>query len=221
MALSPRINQRRPIPTAFERLRSRSEYKEVVSFLKTLIIFLLAAFFLRASVVEAFKIPSGSMMPTLQIGDYIIVSKLSYGFRVPLMAESLWQYDQPKRGDIVVFTRPSAPDSMGDEAGINIIKRVAALPGETVEVRNRTLYINAQPIDEPYARWAEGGVPEGEFGPMVVPDNHIFLLGDNRDHSKDSRFWQNHFLPLEYVKGRALFIYWSKQGLNRIGMAVK
>jgi signal peptidase I len=120
-----------------------------------------------------------------------------------------------------VFTRPLAPDASGDEAGINIIKRVAALPGETVEVRGRKLFINGRSIEEPYARWAEGGLPEGEFGPMAVPANCIFLLGDNRDHSKDSRFWQDHFLPLDYVKGRALFIYWSKHNLNRIGTAIR
>lgn len=216
-----RVRQRRPIPTPFQRLWARSEVKEIVSFAKTLVLFLLAALFLRASVVEAFKIPSGSMMPTLQIGDHILVSKLSYGFRLPLVAESLWQYDRPSRGDIVVFTRPANNDSLDEEVGINIIKRVVALPGETVEVRNRTVLINGQPLDEPFARWAEGGIPEGEFGPAQVPADHIFLLGDNRDHSKDSRFWDDPFLPLEYVKGRALFIYWSKDSLSRIGMAVR
>jgi signal peptidase I len=200
----------------------KSNIGEIVSFVKTLAIFLLAALVLRASVVEAFKIPSGSMIPTLRIHDHILVSKLSYGVRVPFMANSAYVFAQPQRGDIVVFTRPDETDTpLEDESDINIIKRVVGLPGDTVEVRDTKLYINNQPLEESYARWEEGGIREGNFGPEKIPAGHIFLLGDNRDHSRDSRFWQDPFLPIERVKGRAMIIYWSWDNLGRIGTVLR
>jgi len=133
-----------------------SRTAEVISFVKTLAIFLVVAYFLRASVVEAFKIPSGSMIPTLRVGDHILVSKLSYGIRLPFMNRFIYQYAMPKRGDIVVFTRPDDPTTPENEAKINIIKRVIGLPGDTVEVRNTRLYINNQLYPESYARWGGG-----------------------------------------------------------------
>jgi len=199
-----------------------SNVAEVVSFFKTLAIFLVAALFLRASVVEAFKIPSGSMIPTLRIGDHILVSKLSYGVRLPFTTNSAYVFSQPQRGDIVVFTRPDEQMTpLEDESEINIIKRVVGLPGDSVEVRDTKLYINNQPYNEDYARWEEGGIREGNFGPERVPEGHIFLLGDNRDHSRDSRFWEQPFLPIERVKGRAMIIYWSWDDLGRIGTILR
>ncbi len=195
-----------------------SQSSEVVSFFKTVTLLVLAAIFLRASVVEAFKIPSGSMIPTLMIGDHILVSKLSYGVRMPFLRSTLVQYSMPQRGDVVVFTRPDEPDSPEDESAINIIKRVVGLPGDIVEVRGSRVFINDKILPETYARWQEGGV--ANFGPERVPDGHVFLLGDNRDHSRDSRFWHNPFLPLELIKGRALFIYWSWDSLARIGNTI-
>ncbi len=197
---------------------------EVVSFFKTLTVFLIIAFFLRASIVEAYKIPSGSMIPTLRIGDHILVNKLSYGFRLPygvalpfrVLDAMIWQYDSPQRGDVVVFTRPDEVDTVEDESEINIIKRVIAIPGDVVEVRGATLYINGQLQNEPYARWLDNGIPEGDFGPERVPANHVLLLGDNRDRSRDSRFWSYPFLEQSRIKGRAFIIYWSWDSLGRI-----
>lgn len=190
--------------------RYRKEFREIISFFKTLLVFLVAAFFLRASVVEAFKIPSGSMIPTLKIGDHILVSKFAYGLRLPLMSKVVYQYGIPKRGDIVVFTRPDDPTTLEDDSAINIIKRVIGLPGDTIEVRDRKVYINNEEYPEDsYAQWDEGGLREGNFGPETVPPDHIFLLGDNRDHSKDSRFWSDPFLSVDRVKGKALIIYWT------------
>lgn len=199
----------------------KSESSEVVSFIKTLVLFLAAAFLLRASVVEAFKIPSLSMFPTLRVGDHILVSKLSYGLRLPLVTDSAFLFDTPKRGDIVVFTRPDESETSEDEAGINIIKRVIGLPGDTVEVRGTKAYINGQALEEPYARWQDHGIPDGYFGPDVVPEGHVFLLGDNRDRSKDSRFWREPFLNIHRIKGRALIIYWSWDALSRIGTVLR
>jgi len=175
--------------------------QEVISFLKTLSIFLVIAFLLRASVVEAFKIPSGSMIPTLRIGDHILVSKLSYGFRLPFVTKFIYQFAEPQHGDIVVFTRPDEPDT-------NIIKRVIGIPGDLIEVRQTKLFINNQLQYEPYARYELNGIKN--FGPERVPEGHIFMLGDNRDHSRDSRFWEETpWLEIQRVKGRALIIYWS------------
>ena len=204
-----------------ERNRVRSEFQEIWSFIKTLAIFVVAALFLRASVVEAFKIPSGSMLPTLHIGDHILVCKFSYGLRLPFRRENGWQFGAPKRGDIVVFTRPDDPATLENEDDTNIIKRVIALPGESVEVRNRVVYINARPLDEPYARWEQGGIPEGDFGPHTVPEGRVLLLGDNRDRSRDSRFWGDPFLELRRIKGRALIIYWSWDSWRRTGMVLR
>ena len=196
--------------------------REVISFLKTLAVFLLLAYCLRASVVQAFKIPSGSMIPTLQVGDHILVSKFSYGLRLPLMDKTAWQYGSPSRGDIVVFTRPDDPLTPENESDTYIIKRVIGLPGESVEVRNRTVYINAKPIEEPYARWVEGGNPEGNFGPETVPPGRILLLGDNRDQSRDSRFWNDPFLEVSRVLGRALIIHWTwPPHFSRIGTVLR
>ena len=203
---------------------SSTDLSEVYSFFKTLAVFLALAFLLRASIVEAFKIPSESMKPTLQKWDHILVCKFSYGFRLPFMRETLFSYSQPKRGDIVVFTRPDEPDTIEDESAINIIKRVIGLPGETISVKNKTVFVDGVPYVEDPAKtlWELGGTQEGEFPPETVPENHVFLMGDNRDHSKDSRFWRpSHFLGMKLIKGRALIIYWSWSDLGRIGKIIR
>lgn len=205
---------------AIDSKEGKIDAAEVISFFKTLGFLLVLAMFLRASVVEAFKIPSGSMIPTLMIGDHILVSKFSYGLRAPFVKKMLYRYSQPERGDVVVFTRVDDPSTIDDESEINIIKRVVGLPGDTVEVRGTKVYINNAIYPESYARWEEGGIREGNFGPEKVPAGHVFLLGDNRDHSKDSRFWYDPFLEMERIKGRALIIYWSWDSLKRIGTLI-
>ena len=196
--------------------------REVISFFKTIGIFVVAAIILRASVVEAFKIPSGSMIPALMIGDHLLVTKFNYGLRIPFVKRMLWQWDMPQRGDIVVFTREDDPYTADeDESGVNIIKRVIGLPGDTVEVRDRVVYINNQIYNEPYeVRWEEGG--HGRFGPVKVPKDNVLVLGDNRDKSKDSRYWTNGpFLDSRLIKGKALIIYWSWDSPGRIGKLVR
>ena len=172
---------------------------------------LLLALFIRTFIVQAFKIPSGSMIPTLQIGDHILVNKLAYGVRIPVVGHNAMQFSKPKRGDVVVFIFP-------EDRTKDFIKRVIGVAGDTVEIRNKKIFINGQPIDDPHA-YFEGDDPSGgvqikdDYGPKTVPENHIFVMGDNRDKSYDSRFWG--YVDLDDVKGKAFLIYWSWDGGDR------
>ena len=197
--------------------KNQEKWGEFFSVAKSLCLFLAIAFLLRASVVEAFKIPSSSMEPTLEIGDHILVNKLSYGLRLPFRATAVLNYSVPQRGDVVVFTLPddhATPEI--DESETNIIKRVIGLPGDTVKVQGTKLYINGKVYseDEKYAVWVLGG--RTDFGPVTVPAGKVFLLGDNRDQSKDARFWIDPFLDISRIKGRAFIIYWNWPPWGRI-----
>lgn len=186
------------------------QLSEFFSLLRSIAIFFVIAFMLRASVVEAFRIPSASMEPTLDIGDHILVNKLAYGIRLPLVVESFLTFRNPQRGDVVVFTRPDDPST-------NIIKRVVGTPGDKVQVQGMSLLINDQVYDKDseHTQWVLGG--KRDFGPVIVPPGKVLVLGDNRDQSKDSRFWEDAngnpdpFLDISRVKGRAFVIYWNAQ----------
>lgn len=229
-----------------EQQQSSGIWAELVAFVKTLVIILGLALIIRIEIVEPFKIPSGSMKPTLQIGDYILVLKFWYGLRRPefhapdirmgswhgipypivrdfgISMKQFVTWQHPKRGDVVVFTRPDDPSTpYEDDSQIHIIKRVVGLPGESVEVRGAQVLINGEPLEEPYARWVHGGGFEGDFGPQTVPEGHVLLLGDNRDESKDSRFWTVPFLDEERIKGRAVIVFWSFDSLSRIGNLIR
>ena len=159
---------------------------------ESLIVAVLLALAIRAFVVQAFVIPSGSMLPTLQIGDYLLVNKFVYLFH-PI-----------RRGDIIVFRFPQ------DETR-DFIKRVVGLPGETLEIRGRQVFINGKPLHEPYAIYSEppllGSPVPYHLGPMVIPPGHLFMMGDNRDNSLDSRAWG--LLEESKVVGEASIIYFS------------
>lgn len=187
----------------------QSEWSVRLSLLRSIATFILIACMLRASVVEAFKIPSGSMVPTLEIGDHILVNKLSYGLRLPFKTKTLFDYREPKRDDVVVFTLPGNPAT-------NIIKRVIGLPGEKIEIRGTKIYINGERYenDDRHSIWVHGG--RTDFGPVAVPEGHVLMLGDNRDKSRDSRFWPNTFLDMSRIKGRAFVIYWNLASLKRM-----
>lgn len=197
-------------------INTKKEFQgsEFLSFLKSLTLCILVVFLLRASIVEAFKIPSSSMVPTLEIGDQILVNKLSYGLRMPLLAETIFDFRQPQRGDVVVFTLP-------EDSGTNIIKRIIGLPGDKIQVIGTKVYINDTyyEADTKYAQWISDG--KMDFGPEIVPEGKVLLLGDNRDQSLDSRFWRlnqknigpngkaSPFLDIKRIKGRAFIIYWN------------
>ncbi len=204
------------------RQSTKELVSEGVSFVKTLAVILAIAFSIRVAVVEPFKIPSGSMIPTLRIGDFILVLKFWYGLRLPMVTDTYTLWNTPERGDVVVFTRPDDPNTPDeDDSSIHIIKRVVGLPGETIEVRGTQVLINGQPLEESYAQWIEGGNLEGYFGPRTIPPGHVLLLGDNRDHSKDSRFWTEPFLDIRRIKGKAVVVFWSWDSWRRIGTRIK
>ena len=198
----------KPVATSRARLRQKSVVRE---YTEALLVALLLALFIRSFIVQAFKIPSGSMLTTLQVGDHILVNKFLYGLRLPYPIDlPIVQWGHPQRGDVIVFAYPK--DSSKD-----FIKRVVAVGGDMVEIRHKKLFINGQPADDPYATFAEAGQerpgPRDNVGPIHVPANRLFVMGDNRDHSHDSRFWG--FVDVHDVKGKAFLIYWSWDGADR------
>ncbi len=174
-------------------------------YIEPIIIAVVIALFIRAFIVQAFKIPSSSMEPTLLVGDHILVNKFIYGIRIPFIEKKVLQFYQPKRGDIIVFIYPR-------DRSKDFIKRVIATEGEKVEIIRNKIYINDQLIEDPWGRYEK---PESlkyipyldHYGPYVVPKNSLFVLGDNRDNSQDSRFWG--FVHVNEVKGKAFIIYFS------------
>ncbi|MBF0463988.1 MAG: signal peptidase I [Nitrospirae bacterium] len=200
--------------------KEKTIYRE---YIEALVTALVLALIIRTFVVQAFKIPSGSMIPTLQIGDHILVNKFIYGVQIPFTDKKIFIFHHPERGDVVVFKFPQDPSR-------DFIKRVIAIGGDTVEVINREVYVNKKKLVEPYIQHTESMntsdmVPRDVMAPVTVPINKIFVMGDNRDHSYDSRFWG--FVDLSVVRGEALFIYWSWDKENtsvrfrRIGRAIK
>ena len=220
------------------------EWKE--SF-QSILIAILIALMLRSFVVEAFKIPSGSMIPTLAIGDQIFVNKYLYGVRVPFTSIRLVEFEAPQRGEVIVFICPIEPHQ-------DYIKRVIGIPGDEIAVRNGVIRVNGEPVkrkligtqefadrDNDSERWRafkaqvyeqtlgdkiysvlqdpDSPSDGSNFGPAIIPEGHVFVMGDNRDHSYDSRMWGT--VPIDSILGRSLFVWWSwgKDGLatDRLG----
>ena len=173
-------------------------------YVEAIVIAILLALVIRTFVVQAFTIPSGSMVPTLLVGDYILVNKFVFGAEVPFTNLHLPGIREPRRGDIIVFKYP------WDEKR-DFIKRVVAVGGEEVYIKERTVFINGTPLEEPYAVFNDTGPQSGaEYGPARVPPDSVFVMGDNRDNSQDSRYWG--FLRQEKIRGKAFIIYWSWDG---------
>jgi signal peptidase I len=169
------------------------------------LIAILLALVIRTFLLQAFKIPSGSMENTLLIGDHLLVNKFIYGTKIPFAEKRILKFRDPRRGDIIVFQYPENPYR-------DFIKRCIALPGDTLEIRNKILYVNNEPMTESYVTFRDLRIlpkersPRDNFGPIQVPADHYFMMGDNRDYSMDSRFWG--FLPRKLIKGKAWVIYW-------------
>jgi signal peptidase I len=197
-----------PSDTVEPKRRRKSivrEYAEAIA------IAVLLALVIRSLVVQAFTIPSGSMMDTLLVGDYILVNKFLYGPELPLTELHLPAFRDPRRGDIIVFKYPQ--DEKRD-----FIKRIVATPGERVQIRGHQVLVNGKPLAESYTKFADSGVRGAEaycgyaYGcePTIVPPDSYFVMGDNRDNSQDSRYWG--FVKRDKIKGKAFLIYWSWDG---------
>ncbi len=174
-------------------------------YFESIIIAVILALFVRTWVVQAFKIPSGSMEQNLLIGDHLLVNKFIHGPTAGGLEQMLLPVGQVERGDVLVFKYPEDPAR-------DFIKRAIGLPGETIELRQSRVFINGEPIEEPYLDLMRPGgqIPadiRGTFGPLEVPEGHLFMMGDNRGDSVDSRYWGP--LPIDYVKGQAFVLYWS------------
>ncbi len=167
---------------------------------------LVLALVIRAYIVQAFKIPSGSMIPTLLIGDHILVNKFIYGTKIPFSDKRVLSLRMPERGDVVVFKYPEDPSK-------DFIKRVVGVGGDVVEEKNKVIFVNGKRMSEPFAQHTDSSVrtgtlePRDNFGPYLVPRGKLFVMGDNRDQSYDSRYWG--YVDLKELKGKAFIIYWS------------
>jgi len=197
-----------------EALKNGKPRKTVVrEYAEALIIALVLALLIRTFIIQAFKIPTGSMEPTLLVGDHLLVSKFSYSVHVPneipfisfqLFPDIHFFSSVPERGDIVVFKFPLEPEK-------DYIKRVVGLPGETIQVIRQRVYINDKLLKEPYAHHTQPSSPNSgnrdNMAPLRIPEDHIFVMGDNRENSSDSRVWG--VLDLKNLRGKAQWIYWS------------
>jgi signal peptidase I len=204
---------------AAERAEKPSALRE---YAEALVMAVVLALFIRTFVVQAFKIPSGSMLPTLQIGDHLLVNKFLYGIRIPIVGKRILALREPERDDVIVFIYPQDPSK-------DFIKRVKGLPGETIEIRNKVLYVNGEAVEDPNAYYEKtterlARAPRDDFGPFVVPEGTVFVMGDNRDHSHDSRFWGT--VPIDDILGKAFVLYWSwdskefRPRWGRLGMLI-
>ncbi|MDR1490154.1 MAG: signal peptidase I [Desulfovibrio sp.] len=180
-----------------------------VEFVKILVAALIIAVILRSFVIQPFIIPSESMLDTLQVGDRLFVSKFSYGIHLPFVEKEIFSTGEPRVGDIVVFPFPQNRKE-------DYIKRVVGVPGDRLEMRNKQLFRNGLAVDEPYAIHTARDVDifRDNFPQRTVPDGKVFVLGDNRDNSKDSRYWG--YVDKDEIHGRAFIIYWSSVNLVNV-----
>lgn len=200
--------------TSSAAMRAKARAKTTLrEYTEALVLAIILTVVIRGLVIQAFRIPTGSMEDTLLVGDFLFVNKMVYGSEIDLgfSGNRLFYYRfpairQPRVGDIIVFRYPDDPSR-------DFIKRCVAVGGQTVEIRDKVLYVDGHPRDEPFAVHKDPRTlprelgPRDNFGPFVVPQDHLFMMGDNRDNSQDSRFWGA--LPVNLVKGKAMFLYWS------------
>ena len=175
---------------------------------EALFVALILALVIRTFVVQAFKIPSESMVKTLLVGDHLLASKFSYGIKIPFTHTYIYKGEDPVKGDIIIFEYPNDPS-------VDYIKRIVGTPGDTIEVRNKQLFRNGEPVKESFIRFTEPDRIQpvrDNFGPVTVPADKYFVMGDNRDNSMDSRFWG--FVDRSAIRAKAWRIYWSWGGLG-------
>lgn len=184
--------------------------KLLLEYIEALVVAFLLAMVIRTFVVQAYKIPSGSMLETLQIGDHLLVNKFVYGVKIPFTNHYIFEGSDPERGDIIVFEYPKNPS-------VDYIKRVIGVPGDVIEMRDKQLYRNGERVVEDYIQHSQPHVVapvRDSFAPITVPEGKYFVLGDNRDDSQDSRFWG--FVDKHAIHGKAWILYWSWGGPNNV-----
>ena len=200
---TPNVSMHRQEDLLETNIRRKSLFRE---YAEAAIIAIILALFIRTFVVQAFKIPSGSMEPTLLVGDHILVNKFIYGIKVPYLNKTIIPISEPHRNDVVVFVYPV-------DKSKDFIKRVVGLPGEKIEIWGKKIYINGKLYNDRHGVYSDemttvnGRDGQSHYGPVTVPPDSLFVMGDNRDKSWDSRYWG--FVPLNMVRGEAFFIYWS------------
>lgn len=183
--------------------KTKSKMQE---YIEAIIIAILIAVFIRTFVIQAYKIPSRSMVPTLLVGDHLLVNKFIYGVKIPYFRKTIIPITDPQRGDIVVFIYPN-------DRSKDFIKRVIGVAGDTIEIKNKKIFINGKEYTDTYGIYSDSVIypgsmqPRDNFGPVTVPPKSLFVMGDNRDESADSRYWG--FVELNDVEGKAFIIYWS------------
>lgn len=212
-------------PTVRDVLESPtpSGWRTAWDWIRSVVVAFVLFLVVRSFVVEAFKIPTGSMEGTLLVGDFLLVNKAVYGAEIPGLGIRLPALEEPERGDVVVFTPPHEPRK-------NYVKRLVGLPGDTLSMAGKVLHVNGRALDEPYARFIDRAgdarhpnmrwqashliaspsdyhPSRDTWGPLVVPEGSYFVLGDNRDNSEDSRYWG--FVRRESIRGRPWFVYYS------------
>lgn len=217
------LQERSPVVSGSQEMEV-SKKSIIREYAEALVIAIVLALTIRVFVVQAFKIPSGSMIPTLLIGDHILVSKLAYGFQLPKDCEFqvsfppvtcfssniVMNFHPPQRGDIIVFRYP-------EDENKDFIKRVIGIPGDTIQIQNKKVTVNGRLLkDEAFTQRIDPGIidgrinPRDNLAPLTVPPDSYFVMGDNRDQSLDSRFWG--FVRMDKIKGRAFLVYWSWNG---------
>ena len=191
---------------AEEEKESKSLRTLCQEYSEAFVVAVILAILIRGILVQAFKIPSSSMETTLLVGDHILVNKFIYGIRIPFTTDRWPRIKDPQRGDVIVFIYP-------EDRTKDFIKRVVGVAGDTIEVRNKQVYINGKPEQNPHARYTDPSIipgsanPRDNMPPVKVPPDRLFVMGDNRDQSLDSRFWGT--VPVEDVRGSAFLIYYS------------
>lgn len=190
-------------PSHQEQVKKKSLFRE---YAESIVIAILLALLIRSYLVQAFKIPSGSMEDTLAVGDHLLVSKFIYGTKIPFADKRVLTIRDPGRGDVIVFEYPEDPSK-------DFIKRVIGVPGDVVEGKDKKVYVNGKLYENPHEVHKEKDIvpkemnPRDTFGPVTVPADSYFVMGDNRDRSYDSRFWK--FVRRDQIKGLAFIKYWS------------
>jgi len=190
---------------------AKNKKKLIWEYAEAIITALILALLIRTFIIQAFKIPSGSMKPTLLVGDHILVNKFIYGTKIPFSDKRILLFKKPEKGDIIVFKYPEDPAR-------DFIKRVIAVEGDVIESKNKSIYVNGKQTVETYTQHTDDSMrpmgiePRDNFGPAIVPKDKFFVMGDNRDQSYDSRYWG--YVDAKDIKGKALILYWSWDSEN-------